>query len=239
MANNKSENNQVTVKKVTQKRIITAIVVIILVAVTTLVAVYITNKEKGSGSNTIQNNSSANTQTPPKTARNTLVVYLTRTGNTEVVAKMIHDEVGGGLVKLELETHYPDNYQKQVAQVVQEDDSGYLPPLKTSIDKIDSYDTIFVGFPTWNMQLPPPIRSFLNKYNLSGKTVIPFNTNGGYGVGSSFEEFKKLCADSTVPEGFSVEGGRERDGILFVMNGNKEIEVRSQVHDWLKRIGLL
>ncbi|MDF2636549.1 MAG: putative flavodoxin [Pelosinus sp.] len=236
MANNKSENNQVTVKKVNQKRIITAIVIVILVAVTTLLAVYITNKEKGSA---IPNNSSANMQTPPKTARNTLVAYLTRTGNTEAVAKMIHDEVGGGLVKLELETPYPDNYQKQVAQVEQEDESGYLPPLKTSIDKIDSYDTIFVGFPTWNMQLPPPIRSFLNKYNLSGKTVIPFNTNGGYGVGSGFEEFKKLCADSIVPEGFSVEGGRERDGILFVMNGDKEIKVRSQVHAWLEHIGLL
>jgi hypothetical protein len=89
------------------------------------------------------------------------------------------------------------------------------------------------------MQLPPPIRSFLNEYNLSGKTVIPFNTNGGYGVGSSFRQIEQLCSNCTVVEGFSVEGGRERDGIIFVMEGEKEVEVKGQVHDWLEKIGIL
>jgi flavodoxin len=88
------------------------------------------------------------------------------------------------------------------------------------------------------MQLPPPIRSFLNDYDLSGKIVIPFNTNGGYGVGSSFQEVKERCLNCTVLEGFSVEGGRERDGIIFVMEGTKEVEVRAQVRDWLEKIGI-
>ncbi|TBL69116.1 flavodoxin [Paenibacillus thalictri] len=175
-------------------------------------------------------------ETPPVTPKNILVVYLTRTGNTEAVAKMIHDEVGGKLVELELETPYPENYQAHVDQVSDENTRNYLPPLKTEIDDIGDYDNVFIGSPTWGMQLPPPTKSFLDKYDLSGKTVIPFNTNGGYGVGSSFDDVNERCAGCNVLEGFSVQGGRERDGILFVMEGNKETEVRSQVHAWLERI---
>jgi flavodoxin len=172
------------------------------------------------------------------TKGNCLIVYLTRTGNTEAVAKMIHDAVGGRLVSLELEKPYPENYQAQVAQVVKENESNYLPPLKTSIDTIESSDTVFLGFPTWDMQLPPPMKSFLNVYDLKDKTVIPFNTNGGYGVGSCFQEIKKRCSNSTVLEGFSVDGGRERDRILFVMKNDKEIKVRTQIRDWLDKIGI-
>lgn len=88
------------------------------------------------------------------------------------------------------------------------------------------------------MQLPPPMKSFLNEYDLSGKIVIPFNTNGGYGVGSGFQDVEERCTNCTVLEGFSVEGGRERDGIFFVMEGDKEVEVRAQVRDWLEKIGV-
>jgi multimeric flavodoxin WrbA len=68
-----------------------------------------------------------------------------------------------------------------VAQVVWENETGYLPPLKTKIDSIEKYDVLFIGFPTRDMQMPPPMKSFLHEYDLSGKTVIPFNTNAGYG----------------------------------------------------------
>src|SRR5690606_2235720 len=71
---------------------------------------------------------------------------------------------------------YPEHYQTTVNQVAEENRTGYLPPLKTKIDNIGTYDYIFVGFPTWGMQLPPPMKSFLNEYDLSGKVIIPFNT---------------------------------------------------------------
>jgi len=87
--------------------------------------------------------------------------------------------------------------------------------------------------------LPPPVKSFLNQYNLSGKTVIPFNTNGGYGVGNSFSIVKKLCPDSEVVEGFSTKGGVERDGILFVMEGEKEKEARLGIEQWLRKIKMI
>jgi len=177
--------------------------------------------------------------TQPATSESTLIVYLTRTGNTEAVARMINEEVGGTLTELEIETPYPEDYQEQVDQVASENARGYLPPLKTKIENIEQYDTIFLGAPTWGMQLPPPMKSFLNEYNLSGKTVIPFNTNGGYGVGSSFDDVEERCEGCNVLEGYSVQGGRERDGILFVMEGEKETEVRGQVSSWLRRIDVV
>ena len=115
-----------------------------------------------------------------------LIVYLSRTNNTKAVAEIIHRQVGGTLVALELENPYPENYQAIVDQVARENETGYLPPLKTKIDSLEKYDVVFVGFPTWGMQLPPPLKSFLSQYDLSGKTVVPFNTNAGYGIGSSF-----------------------------------------------------
>ena len=183
--------------------------------------------------------SQAQEPTPPKGElikdQKVLIVYLSRTKNTKAVAEMIHQKVGGDIVALELVTPYPAHYQTTVAQVARENETGYLPPLKTRIDSIAKYDVVFVGFPTWGMQLPPPMKSFLNQYDLKGKTVVPFNTNGGYGMGSSFETVKQLCPDSKILEGFSTKGGVERDGILFVMEGDKEKKVQTEVENWLKK----
>ncbi|MEP6513132.1 MAG: flavodoxin [Parafilimonas sp.] len=167
-----------------------------------------------------------------------LIVYLSRTNNTKAVAEIIHKNVGGDLVALELQTPYPSDYKAIVAQVEQENETGFLPPLKTNIDSIEKYDVVFIGFPTWGMQLPPPMKSFLHKYNLSGKTIVPFNTNAGYGVGSSFETVKQLCPNSKVLEGYSVKGGVERDGILFVMEGEKKQRVEVAIKKWLGTIGI-
>lgn len=169
----------------------------------------------------------------------TLIVYLSRTNNTKAVAQIIQKNAGGTLVALELETPYPEHYQTTVNQVAEENRTGFLPPLKTKIDSTQKYDVVFVGFPTWGMQLPPPMKSFLKQYDLSGKKVIPFNTNGGYGIGSSFQTVKELCPNSEILDGFTVKGGSERDGILFVMQGDKEVQVQAEVKKWLREIGLI
>lgn len=173
-----------------------------------------------------------------KSDKKILIVYLSRTGNTKAVAEMIQEKVGGKLIALELQHPYPENYQEIVQQVQRENESGYLPPIKTAIDRMDSYDVVFVGFPTWGMRLPPPIKSFLTLYDLSGKMVIPFNTNAGYGLGSSLETLGELCPNSEIKEVFSVRGGIERDGILFVMEGEKAVQVNDELTDWLHRIGI-
>lgn len=168
-----------------------------------------------------------------------LIVYLSRTNNTKAIAGIIQKYVGGRLVALELEIPYPEYYKAIVDQVVHENATGFLPPLKTKIDSIEKYDYILVGFPTWGMQLPPPMKSFLKQYNLGGKTVVPFNTNAGYGPGNSFETVKELCPNSTILEGFSTRGGVERDGVYFVMEGEKEKQAKVEIEQWLKRIHLL
>lgn len=181
----------------------------------------------------------ANSSPGDATANKILTVYLTRTKNTKAIAEMIHNSLGGDIIALELETPYSENYKAIVDQVAKENAEGYLPPLKTKIIGIAQYDTIFIGFPTWGMQLPPPMKSFLSKYNLNGKTVIPFNTNAGYGLGSCIGTVKKLCPKSTLLDEFSVKGGIERDGVLFVMEGEIEKEVQKQVTEWLRKIGFL
>jgi flavodoxin len=168
-----------------------------------------------------------------------LIVYLSRTNNTKAIAEIIQKNVGGTLVALELEKPYPENYQQTVQQVVKENETGYLPLLKTKIDSIQNYDVVFLGFPTWDMKMPPPMKSFLHQYNLSGKTVIPFNTNAGYGVGSGFQTVMELCPNSKVLEGFEMKGGVERDGVYLVIKDEKAKEAETKVKRWLQEIRVI
>ena len=116
---------------------------------------------------------------------------------------------------------------------------NYSNELQKILDNVwQKYDVIFVGFPTWGMQLPPPKNSFLNQDDLRGKTIVPFNTHAGYGAGSSFETIKKLCPRSTILVGFSIKGGVERDGIYFVMEGEKEKQAQIEVKEWLRKLSL-
>ena len=175
----------------------------------------------------------------PMSPKNILIVYLSRTNNTKAIAEIIRNNVGGKLVALELEKPYPENYQATVQQVVKENETGYLPLLNTKIDSIQNYDVVFVGFPTWDMQLPPPMKSFLHQYDLRGKTVIPFNTNAGYGVGSGFQTVKDQCLSSKVLEGFSIRGGVEKDGVYLVIKDEKAKEAEREVRKWLQKIKLM
>ena len=168
-----------------------------------------------------------------------LIVYLSRTNNTKAIAEIIHKNTGGTLVPLELEKPYPENYQATVQQVVKENETGFLPPLKTKIDSLEKYNVVFLGFPTWDMKMPPPMKSFLHQYELSGKTIVPFNTNAGYGVGSGFQTVKELCRESKVLEGFEMKGGVERDGVYFVIKDEKAKEAEIEVKKWLEKLKLM
>lgn len=167
-----------------------------------------------------------------------LIVYLSRTGNTEAIAEIIHQQVGGDLVDLKLKAPYPEDYDAIVAQVDRENETSYLPLLKTRIEDIQRYETIFLGFPTWDMQLPPPMKRFLSEYDLGEKTMIPFNTNGGYGMGSSLRQIENLCPDCSLLEAFSIKGGLERDGIHLAIQGGRREEARSRIIAWLRDIGM-
>jgi flavodoxin len=176
----------------------------------------------------------ANAQ-PLFAGKNVLIAYLSQTNNTKTIAEFIQQRVGGTMVAVELDKPYPADYEATVQQVARENETGYLPALKTKIDRIEQYDVVFLGFPTWGMQLPPPMKSFLRQHNLRGKTVIPFNTNAGYGVGSTFQTVRDLCAQCTVLEGFTTRGGVERDGQYLVIQGARAAEVQRELESWLQK----
>lgn len=89
------------------------------------------------------------------------------------------------------------------------------------------------------MKLPPPMKSFVHQYDLSGKAVIPFSTNAGYGVRSSFQTVKELCPNSNVLEGLGLKGGIERDGVYLGIKDEKRKEAETKVKDWLLKIQVM
>lgn len=163
------------------------------------------------------------------------IIYLTRTNNTKELALMINDYVNADLIQLKTITPYPKNYRKIVEQVSEENGTNFLPQIE-EIKGLENYKTVFLGFPTWGMQLPPPMKSLLHKYNFSNKTIIPFNSHAGYGVGSGFDTIKNLASNARVLNGFSVKGGVERDGILFVMKGKYKDKISNLISNWISKI---
>lgn len=175
---------------------------------------------------------------PDEDQSNILIVYLSRTKNTKVLAEIIHKNVGGTLVALELEKPYPENYQAIVQQVSEEYAKGFLPPLKTNIEDIEQYDTVFIGFPTWAMNLPPPIQSFLNENKFKGKTLVPFNTNAGYGLGNSIDKIREMCPEANLKPAFSMIGGKEKEGVFLTIKDERAKDTEQKVVSWLKSLKL-
>lgn len=166
----------------------------------------------------------------------TLIVYYSRTGNTKAVAELIQEKVGGTLFQIETATPRPSEYQAEVDQNEQEQAGDVLPTLKTAVANFASYDRIFVGAPTWNMALPQAVVTFLNNYDFTGKTGIPFNTHGGYGAGSTFDQVKSEARGARVLPGFSMEGGLETNGVLLAIKDGKRVAVSKELDSWLKKI---
>ena len=131
---------------------------------------------------------------PQSQSSKVLVAYFTRTGNTRVIARQIQRALRADLFEIEPAEPYPEDYEETVAQAVRERDSGYRPPLKASVPNIGLYEVVFLGFPIWGETAPPVIRSFLSQHDLSGKTLVPFITHGGYGQGREHERCERARA---------------------------------------------
>ncbi|WP_436667275.1 flavodoxin [Latilactobacillus sakei] len=167
----------------------------------------------------------------------TLIVYYSRTGNTQAVAELIHAQVGGDLVALETQEKRPTNYRTEVDLNAREQLQNQLPPLKTNIPDFEQYDRIFIGAPTWNMALPQAVLTFLITYDFTGKTVIPFNTHGGYGAGQMVAQITAAVGDVVVLPILSVAGGEEVNGQLLAIEGSTKEAVAKKVTAWLQKIG--
>jgi flavodoxin len=140
-----------------------------------------------------------------------LVAYFTRTGNTRLIATQIARARGATLFPIVPSVPYPEDYRAQVAQAEDERQRGYEPPLKATVPDLQSYETVFLGFPVWGETAPAIIRSFLSRHDLSGKTLVPFITHGGYGVGSSLAVLADHAPRARMVEGFSKRCDQERE----------------------------
>ena len=107
-------------------------------------------------------------------------------GNNEYVAHLIQQQTGGDLFAIETEQEYPGTHDELLDFAYNEMTEVARPALASQIENLDSYDTIFLGYPNWNADLPMPLYTFLEEYDLSGKTIIPFTTHGGSGFSGTF-----------------------------------------------------
>ena len=126
-------------------------------------------------------------------------------GNTQYIASIIQEETGGNLFRIETVDEYPTTHDPLLDYAYEERSNEERPELKSEIDNIDQYDTIFIGYPNWNADLPMPLYTFLEQYDLSNKTIIPFTTHGGSGFSSTIETIAKLQPNATiVSNGLSI-----------------------------------
>jgi flavodoxin len=134
-----------------------------------------------------------------------LVAYFSRSGNTRVVAGLLQRSLGADLFEILPATPYPEDYLATVEQARQERDQGTKPALKATVPNIARYATVFLGLPIWGETAPPVIRSFLSAHDLTGKTLIPFITHGGYGLGSSESVIARHAPKAKLRRAFSMQ----------------------------------
>jgi flavodoxin len=157
---------------------------------------------------------------PQRANSKTLVACFSRSGNTRVIAGTLQRELGADLFEIRPERPYPDDYEETVAQATRERDSGFEPPLEAVVADIAAYDAIFLGLPIWGETAPPVIRSFLRAHDLTGKTLRPFITHGGFGVGSSMAVITAHASGAHIEQPLVMEADQERRTLR-------------QVRDWL------
>ena len=157
------------------------------------------------------------TATPDAPAQgNVLVAYFSHTGNTEAVAEQIAERTGGTLAQIQRAEDYADLQQEAEEEILQ----GVRPEITVSVDNVEEYDTIFVGYPIWWDEAPAMIATFLESYDFSGKTIVPFCTSASDSIDNSLHIFSELCPEAAIAEGLTA-------------NDEADIE------PWLQGLGLL
>ena len=148
-------------------------------------------------------------------------------GNNEYIARLIQEETGGDLFAIETVQEYPGTHDELLEFAYNEMTENARPELASRIENLDSYDTVFLGYPNWNADLPMPLYTFLEEYDFSGKAIIPFTTHGGSGFSNTIRTIEELQPDASVVE----------DG-LSIPRGNVP-DAGSDVTDWVAGLGIV
>ena len=159
-----------------------------------------------------------------------LVLYASRTNNTERVAQLIQTTLDCDILEVEPETAYDNDYnamlersQEELAAIRQ----GNYPPIKTSLENFDDYDIVFVGYPIWYSSMATSMQTFLHEHaaKLAGKRIALFATSGSSGISTSVSEARSLCPEATVID----------RTLLLTSSGLSQMATR--VPAWLEEIG--
>ena len=152
-----------------------------------------------------------------------LIAYFSWSGNTRTVAGQIQKTAGGDLFEIKTTKAYPKVYRECTDVAKKEQQENARPELSTKVGGMDDYNIIFVGYPNWWGTMPMPLFTFLESYDSSGKTIIPFCTHAGGRLGRSANDIKKLCPKATVREGLAISGNVAR-------SAQKEVDA------WLRKL---
>ena len=154
-----------------------------------------------------------------------LIAYFSWSGNTEQVAQIIRGETGGDLFEIAPATPYTDDYNELLDIAQQEQSDKARPELAGQVENWDQYDTIFVGYPNWWSDAPMAVYTFLESYDWSGKTLVPFNTSASGGFGRSLSGLEESASGVTILDGLSFTERTLGDA-------------QSEVTTWLDELGL-
>lgn len=204
--------------------LISVLIVIALIGVLIYMFLLKNNNDTNNNNNQIQSNENNTNNNIVTDSSKILVLYFSMSGNTEKVANIIHDNVGGDIIKLETVEEYPSDYDELVDYAQEEQQENARPELSTKIDDIEAYDIIFLGYPNWWGDMPMPIYTFLEEYDLRKKTIAPFITHGGSGLSNTPENIQGEEPEATVTEGLAIYGSDARDS-------------ESDVTNWLTSLG--
>ena len=162
---------------------------------------------------------------PKNTATTGLVVYFSWSGNTESVALEIQNQTGADAFRLVPAEPYTDDYDALLDIAQEEQRNGARPAISGSIENFDSYEVVYLGFPIWWGDMPMILYSFLDDYDLSGKTIVPFVTSGGSGFSNTISTIESMETDAEVLEGLSL-------------GSSQAANPGDAVADWLSGLGL-
>lgn len=147
-------------------------------------------------------------------------------GNNEYVARIIQRETGGELFAIETVQEYSTTHDPLLEFAYNEKADNARPELAAQIENFDSYDVVFLGYPNWNADLPMPLYTFLEEYDFSGKTIIPFTTHGGSGFSGTIQTISELQPNATViSDGLSI-------------SRNQVLEAENDVAAWINGLNL-
>lgn len=141
----------------------------------------------------------------------TLIAYFSRSGNTKRLAEIIQEQVGGDLFEIKTSAPYPEDYDSILDQARQEQRDNARPELTLPVENMEDYQTIFIGYPIWWGNTPMAVLTFLESYDFTDKTVVPFCTYGSSGAGSSFQSVSDAVPGAVMFDGFSISGSQAEE----------------------------